>query len=78
MSIPVSKPLNCDDLILDWTVCQVSLVTNPQVPDEMVLSSMRKEQDPVIVRLGAFKTAQVSVLLYQMLCSLVLRYTVHG
>ncbi|XP_062568932.1 uncharacterized protein LOC134231045 [Saccostrea cucullata] len=40
----------------DWTVCQVSMVTNPQVPDQMLLNSMRKDQDPVIVRLPAFKT----------------------
>ncbi|XP_061181389.1 uncharacterized protein LOC133189955 [Saccostrea echinata] len=44
------------DLPEDWTVCQVSMVTNPQVPDQMLLNSMRKDQDPVIVKLPAFKT----------------------
>lgn len=47
-------------IILDWTVCQVSMVTNPQVPDQMILSSMRRDQEPVIVRLPAFQTVHVS------------------
>ena len=37
------------------------MVTNPQMPDQMILSNMRRDQEPVVVKLPAFKTVHVSV-----------------
>ena len=37
------------------------MVTNPHVPDQMILSGMRRDQEPVVVKLPAFKTVHVSV-----------------